>query len=224
MVCARTSSQLEQTVTDIHAAGGHAAALVVDITVEEHVRSLANAARDQFGGVDILVNNAGNYIARFFQDYAINDWRSLYEVNVIGTVRVIQAILPMMIANHSGRIINVASTASKWGAPGQSAYNASKHAVLGLTRALALETASQGVRVTAVCPWWVDTELIPDDALSAILGVPADDVRETLAKRSPIGRLITPQDVAELIVFLSMPESDAINGIGITVAGGALLI
>ena len=99
-----------------------------------------------------------------------------------------------------------------------------KHAVLGLTRALALETARQGIRVNAVCPWWVDTELIDDEALSTVLGVPPRDVRETLASRSPIGRLITADDVAELIAFLTLPESDAINGIGVTVAGGALLI
>jgi len=224
VICARSESQVKETAQAVIGGGGTAVSLGVDITRDQDVERLAQAAVDVFGGIDILVNNAGNYISSMFLDYKLEEWRDLYEVNVIGTVRVTRAILPMMVAGGGGRIINVASTAAKWGAAGQSAYNASKHAVLGLTRSLALEVASQGVRVNAVCPWWVDTELIDDNALSSVLGVPPEEVRSTLAKRSPIGRLITPEDVAELVVYLSSPASDALTGIGVTLAGGAILI
>ena len=126
MVCARSDGQLQTTVQEIEAAGGHAIAITLDVTDDELGDRLTGAVSDLLEGrVDILVNSAGNYISRMFLDYSLEDWQSLYDVNVVGTVRVTRAILPTMISAGRGRIINVASTASKWGTVGQSAYNAS---------------------------------------------------------------------------------------------------
>lgn len=197
----------------------------MDVNDDSSVTALAQRAPVALGGpVDVLVNNAGRYLPRRFLDYSVQEWAAILDTNLLGAVRVTQAFLPVMLENQAGRIINVASTAGKYGTAGQSAYNASKHAILGLTRSLALEVAAQGVRVNAICPGWVDTEMLRPEILSPVLGVAPEDVPETLAHRVPIGRLIRPDEVAALAVYLAAPESDGVTGVGLTLAGGMVLI
>jgi NAD(P)-dependent dehydrogenase (short-subunit alcohol dehydrogenase family) len=200
LVAARSTDQTEAVAREICSAGGLAVAMTVDVTDDASVSALARRAPAALGGPAIM------------------------DANLLGAVRVTQAFLPEMLEIKAGRIINIASTAGKYGTAGQSAYNASKHAILGLTRSLALEVAAQGVRVNAICPGWVDTELLQPQLLSPVLGVPAADVRETLARRAPIGRLIRPEEVAALAVYLAAPESDGVTGVGLTLAGGMVLI
>jgi len=123
-----------------------------------------------------------------------------------------------------GRVLIVASTAGKWGSLYQSAYNVSKHALVGLTRCLALETASSGMRVNALCPGWVDTELIDTEELAAAYRIPEETVRDTLLQRVPIGRMVSPQEVAALALYLASSSADAMTGQSLTLAGGMLLI
>jgi NAD(P)-dependent dehydrogenase (short-subunit alcohol dehydrogenase family) len=227
VVAARSREQLDAVVAEVVEAGGRAAAVPVDIGDDDQVATLAETAATVLGGSPtVLVNNAALYRPRAFLDYSMRDWEEILAVNVLGTVRVTRAFLPPMVSVGAGRIINVASTAAKWGTANQSAYNVSKHGVLGLTRCLALEVAGFGVRVNAICPGWVDTPLIDDvaDEQGALLGVAASEVRPTLAARAPIGRMATAEEVAALAVYLASVEADAVTGVGITIAGGLILI
>lgn len=231
MAVARSQEALRSTAAEIELRGqaeegwGRCAYSVADVTSDGDVARLAGEVRDELGGPPtILVNNAGVHMVRRFMDHTIADWERILAVNVLGTVRVTRAFLPEMLAARRGRILMICSTAGKWGTANQIAYNASKHAMMGITRCLALETAASGIRVNAICPGWVDTELIDEEALSPLLGVAPDQVRETLSARAPIGRMTTADEVAGLAVYLASPEADPITGVGITMAGGMVLI
>ena len=134
------------------------------------------------------------------------------------------AFLPKMIEAGDGKIINMSSTAGKYGSMNQSAYNASKHALVGITRCLALETAAQGIRVNAICPGFVDTDLLTNSTLSEILGTDEDGIRSMIDQRTPIGRAVSVSEVAALAVYLASKGGDAMTGIAITLAGGLILI
>lgn len=226
VVCAaRSSGDLDAVVGEIIAAGGDAVAVTCDVTERLSVLGLRETVEGDYGGADILVNNAGVYRARRFLDYSLQDFHDVFEVNVFGAVRVTQALLPSMLERDGGRVINVASTAGKYGSLFQSAYNASKHALVGLTRCLALETASTGVRVNAICPGFVDTEMV-DEAVSRdfaeILDVPEEEVVGHVLKRVPIGRMIEPVEVAAMALYLTSPEADGITGQAFTISGGLI--
>ncbi|MBT4907534.1 MAG: SDR family oxidoreductase [Rhodospirillaceae bacterium] len=181
---------------------------------------------DRWGRIDILVNCAGAYRASRFLDYDIEDIDRLMQVNYFGTVHMMQSALPGMQARGFGRVINIASTAGKWGSANQSAYNASKHAVVGITRSVALEMAAAGVTVNAICPGLVDTDL--GDALVAdhaeINGVSTDAMMQAILARIPGGRLIQPAEVAELAVYLARRESGGMTGQSLLYDGGMLMV
>lgn len=228
VVCAaRNLEQLGQVVDGIERHGGRALAVACDITDDAQVDDLVQRTQGAFGDVGALVNNAGAYMPGRFLDYDLEDFRRIMDVNWLGTVRVTRAFLPGMLAREHGRIINIASTAGKYGSLFQSPYNSSKHAVVGLTRCLALETAKQGVRVNAICPGFVETDMITGDAvtgLSAILGIDEEDVVPAVLQRVPIGRMLQPEEVAELAVYLASPPADAMTGQALTLSGGLILV
>jgi 3-hydroxybutyrate dehydrogenase len=225
VVSARSRDQVEAVAREITDQGGRASALTTDIADQAQVDELAAAAPERLGGpVDVLVNNAGTYIPNRFLDYGMEQWAQMLDVNVLGTVRVTRALLPPMLEAGAGRIVNMASTAGKWGSLYQAAYNVSKHGIVGLTRCLALETAKQGVRVNAICPGWVETELIDRQELSRVYGVPAEEVVDNLLERVPIGRFVTVEEVAELAVYLASPASEGMTGQALTISGGMILI
>jgi NAD(P)-dependent dehydrogenase (short-subunit alcohol dehydrogenase family) len=176
-------------------------------------------------GPDILVNNAG--IAESAPLVKTTDelWRRILEVNLSGTFYCTRAALPAMIANGWGRIINVASIAGKTGAPYVAAYSASKHGVVGLTRSVALEVATKGITVNAICPGYVDTDMtsrgIENITLKTKLS--AEEALESLKKMSPQNRIITPQEVAALALLLASAEGAGINGQAINVDGGTVV-
>ena len=160
VVTARTVAEIEDVAASIREAGGSAAAVPCDISDDESVGELASAAAAASGGpVDTLVNNAGVYLSRRFEDHGLDDWRWMLDLNVVSLVRVTQAFLPTLLEQPRSRVINVSSIAGKKGSFGQAAYNASKHAQIGITRCLALETGHTGLRVNAVCPGFTPTEL-----------------------------------------------------------------
>ena len=175
---------------------------------------------------DILVNNAGIHIAASFLDYSFEDFKNVLEVNVYSVFHVTQAALPKMVERKAGRIINMASSAGKWGSRNQSAYNASKHAMVGITRCLALELAPHNILTNAICPWVVETDLADSfmKQHSAAAGVPLETLQENLKNTVPIKRWIQPADVANLAVFLGSDESSYINGQSWSVDGGYTMI
>lgn len=203
-------------------ASGDAAAYGVADLADPLAFEKALAAIVEKEPIDILVNNAGMAMSAPFLKTANSDFETLFRVNVLGAVIASRAVLPGMMARKFGRIVNIASTAALKGYPYVSAYVASKHALLGLTRSLAQEQAKSGVTVNAVCPGFTDTDMV-DQAVNRIVaktGRDADSARAEIVKTSPMGRLIAPAEVADAVCFLARRESGGITGTAITVAGG----
>ena len=209
-------------------AGAHAVevqALACDVTDGEAVRAMVNEA-EAGGAIDILVNNAGIHIPSRFVDYAFADFKQVIETNVYSVFHVTQAVVPAMMERKSGRIINLASTAGKWGSRNQAAYNASKHAVVGMTRSLALELSPYQILINAICPWIVDTDMA-DDIIARhaeIGGMSSADLERRMTDTVPLRRLIKPEEVAGLAVYLASDEASYINGQAWAVDGGYTMI
>lgn len=221
VVTARTVTEIEGAAETIRSTGGSAVAIPCDISDDGSVEALAAAAPEALGGpVDTLVNNAGVYLSRRFEDHALDDWRWMLDLNVVSLVRVTQAFLPALTALPRSRVVNVSSIAGKKGSFGQAAYNASKHAQIGITRCLALETGGTGLRVNAVCPGFTPTELLDLDELGATHGTSGTEVLEGAARASSIGRLVTLDEIADAVCYLAGPLADGINGQSIVVDGG----
>ncbi|HEX8634913.1 MAG TPA: SDR family NAD(P)-dependent oxidoreductase [Pyrinomonadaceae bacterium] len=226
-LCSRTGVEVERVADEIRRECGvevhHGVCDVSDpLAVKEFFLSADNA----FGrGADILVNNAG--IAESAPVTRTDDahWRRHLAVNLDGAFYCTRAALPRMLERGWGRIINVASIAGKTGAPYIAAYAASKHGVLGLTRSVALEVASKGVTVNAICPGYVDTDMTTHavEQIEAKTGRTAADALEALKRMSPQHRLITPEEVAALALLLASEDGRGINGQAINVDGGSVL-
>jgi NAD(P)-dependent dehydrogenase (short-subunit alcohol dehydrogenase family) len=199
--------------------------IAADVTDEYQVKMMV-AEAETFGPIDVLVNNAGIHIASAFLDYTFLDFKNVIESNVYSVFHVTQAILANMVKRKHGRIINLASTAGKWGSRNQSAYNASKHAVVGMTRCLALEMAPHNILVNAICPWVVDTDMAKGfmSEHSTALGVGVEELAEKMNASTPLGRLIEPREVAGLAVYLASDDASYVNGQAWTVDGGYTMI
>ncbi|MED5621373.1 SDR family NAD(P)-dependent oxidoreductase [Ideonella sp. BN130291] len=201
------------------------AVCVADVSDEAQVRQCVGQAQHTRGPVTLLVNNAGQARSQPFLKSDPAHWREMLDVNLMGTVHCSHAVLPGMLQAGGGRIVNVASTAGLTGYAYVSAYCAAKHAVVGFTRALALELARKGVTVNAVCPGYTDTPLL-DDAVHNIVaktGQGEVSARAALAQHNPQGRLVQPAEVAHSVLWLCLDESASITGQAIAVAGGEIM-
>ena len=178
--------------------------------------------RERFPRIDILVNNAGQAESAPFSRTDLGLWNRMLAVNLTGTYLCTHEVLPAMLKQDYGRIVNVASTGGLIGYAYVSAYCAAKHGVIGLTRALALETAKTAVTVNAVCPGYAETDLTKNTVANIIAktGKSEADARAALTAHNPQGRLIQPEEVANAVLWLCLPGSEAVTGQAITVAGG----
>ncbi len=202
-------------VSAIEAKGGLAFGYAGDITNEAVVAEFAGQVLGRFGQVDVLVNNAGISHIAPAEETAFTDYRRVLEVNLVAPFLLCQIFGKQMLAAGSGSIVNVASVAGLLAVADRAAYNASKHGLIGLTRTLAAEWGGRGVRVNAVCPGWVKTEM---DAADQAGGSYTDT---DIAGRVPMGRFASPDDIARAIAFLADPvESSFINGHTLSVDGG----
>jgi NAD(P)-dependent dehydrogenase (short-subunit alcohol dehydrogenase family) len=205
----------DATLASLRASGAEAFAHTGDITDERTVAAFAQAAHERFGVADVLVNNAGIAFISPAEETSSADYRRVLDVNLVAPFLLAKAFGACMLAAGRGSIINVASVAGLVGVADRAAYNASKHGLIGLTRTLAAEWGGRGVRVNAVCPGWVKTEM---DVASQSAGHYSDS---DITGRIPIGRFATPDDVAHAILFLADGTQSAfINGAALTVDGG----
>jgi NAD(P)-dependent dehydrogenase (short-subunit alcohol dehydrogenase family) len=196
-------------------AGAEAIEFLGDISDDAVVSRLAAAVRDRWGRVDVLVNNAGISMIAPAETLSAADYRRVLEVNLVAPFLLAREFGKMMLAQGSGAIINVASVAGLVAVADRAAYNASKHGLIGLTRTLAAEWGGRGVRVNAVCPGWVKTEM---DAADQAGGSYTD---ADITGRVPMARFASPDDIAKAIAFLAEPqESGFVNGHALAVDGG----
>ncbi|HTC12016.1 MAG TPA: SDR family NAD(P)-dependent oxidoreductase [Acetobacteraceae bacterium] len=211
MLIGRDGAALQQVAGELGAR--HAVADVTDhATFGDAIAAL--------GACDILVNNAGAAISKPFAKHAIDDFQAMLAVNLLSAVVACQAVLPGMRARHFGRIINIASTAGLKGYAYVTAYAAAKHALVGFTRALALETVKDGITLNAVCPGFTETDMLARAVatITAAGGGSAEETRHKLASGNPAGRLVQPEDVAEVVAFLCRRNAGAMTGQAIAVA------
>lgn len=205
----------EATLSALHAAGSEAKALIGDITDEALSAQAVSLVKQCWGRVDVLVNNAGISFIAPAEAIEAAAFRRLIEVNLVAPFVLSRAFGSIMLAQRQGSIVNVASIAGLVGVSDRSAYNASKHGLVGLTRTLAAEWGGRGVRVNAVCPGWVKTEM--DVADQADGGYTDEDI----IGRVPMARFARPDDIAHAILFLAdSSQSGFINGQALAVDGG----
>jgi NAD(P)-dependent dehydrogenase (short-subunit alcohol dehydrogenase family) len=222
---ARGSEELGQVAAEIAALGRKAAIITCDVTDATQVQRMVDDARAQLGGIDILVNNAGSAQSAKFLGHPDELWHRMLAMNLTSVYYVTKAVAPEMVAQHWGRIITVASVAGKVGSRYTAAYTASKHGVLGLMKGVALELATTGVTVNAVCPGYVDTPMT-DAAVANMISrtsMSEAEARAFLASTSPQQRLVTPEEVARVVVFLAQEGSGGITGQAINVDGGSVM-
>jgi NAD(P)-dependent dehydrogenase (short-subunit alcohol dehydrogenase family) len=211
-------SDLRSPAESMRAVAGHgvdAMELVGDISDEKKVSQFVAEVGERWGRVDVLVNNAGMSMIAPAENLTAEEYRRVLEVNLVAPFLLSKAFGAMMLAQKSGSIVNVASVAGLVGVADRAAYNASKHGLIGLTRTLAAEWGGRGVRVNAVCPGWVKTEMdVADQAGGSYTD--AD-----ITGRVPMGRFASADDIAKAIAFLADPnESGFVNGHALAVDGG----
>jgi NAD(P)-dependent dehydrogenase (short-subunit alcohol dehydrogenase family) len=198
--------------------------VAADVSDSEAVTQAFATSRSRFGKIEILVNNAGQAGSAPFLKTDIGLWRRMISINLDGTFHCSQAVLPDMLAARWGRVVNIASVAGLAGYAYVSAYCASKHAVIGLTRALALEVAAKGVTVNAVCPGYTESDMVKESLANIVAKTSRtpDQALAELVSRNPQKRLIKPEEVANAVAWLCLPGSEAVTGQAISVSGGEL--
>ncbi|MGA3279875.1 MAG: SDR family NAD(P)-dependent oxidoreductase [Smithella sp.] len=230
IVAVDMGKDIEGTASEIKQMGQKAIGLIADITSPEQIKNMVNTAIEVFGRIDILVNNAGILPKRsFLWEADDNDWRKTIEVNLIGTYNMTKAVLPLIIKNGKGRVINLSSVSGKNGSPTSSAYCASKHGIVGITRTLAMELSLLGlteITVNAICPGVGNTEMVTEkggllDEVARITGTTREIVlTKQLPQVSLLKRLIEPDEIADMVVYLASDAARGITGQAINVCGG----
>src|SRR5712692_6603532 len=213
-VAARNRQKLDELVAQITASGGKATAFVMDVAVEEQIKSGIKSALGQFGKIDILVNNAGITRDQLVMRMKRSDWDAVLNTNLTSAYLCIQQVIGSMLKQRWGRIINVTSVFGQIGQAGQANYAASKAGLIGLTLAMAREVASRNITCNAVAPGFIETSMTA--ALS-------DEFKQNAVRQIPLGRVGSPEDVASAVRFLASDDASYITGHVLNVNGGLLM-
>ena len=214
-VAANDLATPEETLASLGRIGAQKLAIPGDVSNEESVLGMVRTVMERFERIDVLVNNAGISLITPAEETTSADWRRVLEVNLTGPFLMCREFGKVMLGRGSGSIVNISSVAGLLGVADRAAYNASKHGLVGLTRTLAAEWGGRGVRVNAVCPGWVKTEMDEEDRASGSY-TDAD-----IEGRVPMGRFATPDDIAQAVAFLADPDQSAfVNGHTLSVDGG----
>lgn len=206
-----------ETARSVTAAGGIADAATLDVSRENAGAVVAKLADERLGGIDALVNNAGVGVAGSILETSEEDWRRLFEVNVSGMFRCSRAVLPAMVQQKGGSIVNMASVAGLVGLTNRFAYCSTKGAVVSMTRAMALDHAGTGVRVNCVCPGTIETPWV--EAMEAA-APDREEFRAQMVARQPLGRLGRAEEVAAAVAYLCSPDAEFVTGSAMVVDGG----
>lgn len=209
------------------AVGGRAVGEAADVTDPAAVEAMIGRCRDEFGTIDIVVNNAGLQYVSPLEQFPLDQWRRLLDVMLTGPFLCTQAALPHMREQRWGRIINISSIHGKIASPFKAAYVSAKHGVIGLTRATAVETATDGITANAICPGFVDTPLVRNQIVDLMQNFGVDTPEEALElavySKTPQRRLLDPAEVAALAVFLASDAAAGITGQALHVDGGMVM-
>ena len=219
-IAGRRRAPLEKVAASLK----NAVAITADVTRESDCEAMANAARKVHGPIDIVIANAGMADSAPVAKIDLARWQRTIDVNLTGAFLTVKSVLSDITRKHSGtsgRIVFIASTAGLKGYPYVAAYCAAKHGMVGLSRALSIELAQTGVTVNAICPGYTDTPLLANAVakVCAKTGRSADDSRSAFARDNDNGRLISPEEVAQKVLWLCLPGADAINGQAISISG-----
>jgi NAD(P)-dependent dehydrogenase (short-subunit alcohol dehydrogenase family) len=219
-IAGRTRTQLQSTASELEGLGGKALAIEMDVASEASVAGGMKTLRAATPGLDVLVNNAGVGGGEPVQNSDIQRWRRTIDTNLTGIYLVTRESVALM--PDGGRIVNMSSVLGRFGVPGYTAYCASKHGVIGFTRALALELAPRRITVNALCPGWVDTDMAAQGMQQGAdaTGQTFEQFRERALGAVPLKRIIQPEEVAELVRFLASPAASAITGQTYNICGG----
>ena len=210
----------ERVSEECSAAGGRGRAYRADVADADEVAALVARIVDELGGIDVLHSNAGRLSAGTIQEVTLEEWNRIFAVNVTGMYLVVRAVVPVMQSRGGGAIVITGSVSGLFGEPALVAYTASKAAVINLTRQLAIDFASTGIRVNSVCPGWVDTGF--NDPQFAHDHMSADDVAVAIERTVPMQRQGTPEEIAAAVAFLASDDASYITGQTLVVDGGLL--
>jgi NAD(P)-dependent dehydrogenase (short-subunit alcohol dehydrogenase family) len=225
VISARDPQRLRAMAEEMARNDAQVLALPCDVSDRDAMLDLQKEIAARWGAVQILINNAGIARAVKFTDMPDDVWDAILETNLTGAYNCCKVFLPRMLQSQWGRIINIASTAAKVGYSHATAYTASKHGLLGLTRSLALETARLGVTVNGICPGYIDDERTRENAriMAQRTGKSVDEILELFADSAPQKRLIAPDEVAALALLIASDKLGAMTGQAINVDGGAVM-
>ena len=214
VIAGRNADKAEAALATLHDMAAEASFIAADVTQKAACLSLIAQTEELYGRVDILVNNAGTSIRKMPQDFTEEDWHHVLDTNLTSAFLCSQAAYPAMLKAGGGKMINIGSMMSLFGAPYATAYAASKGGIVQMTRALATAWAKDNIQVNAVLPGWIDTDLTKR-ARQQVEGL-----HDSVAKRTPHGRWGTPADMAGIAAFLASSASDFVTGTAIPVDGG----
>tara|TARA_B100001013_G_C24560539_1_gene422296 strand:+ start:259 stop:1032 length:774 start_codon:yes stop_codon:yes gene_type:complete len=214
VIAARNKKKSQQALQELRKTSADAISINVDVANKDSVETLVESTVNQFGRLDILVNNAGINVRKMAQDLSLDDWSRVLEINLTGAFLCSKAAYPAMKASGGGKIINIGSMMSIFGAPLAPAYCASKGGIVQLTKSLAAAWASDNIQVNALLPGWIDTDM----TRQARLDIPP--LHENVLRRTPAGRWGSEVDCGGTAMFLASPASDFVTGASIPVDGG----
>jgi NAD(P)-dependent dehydrogenase (short-subunit alcohol dehydrogenase family) len=212
----------EKTAEGLRRVGRDTLAVSLDVTKSGQIARMVEATLERFKRIDILVNNAGVMSTTPLLQLQEEEWDRVLNVNLKGVFLCSKIVAEVMIRQRSGRIINLSSTSGRTGAPGQAAYCASKHGIIGLTEVLAIELGPYGITANAVCPGNTETEMSLEvfKARAASRGLTVDELLQGIVTKTPLGRIGRPEDTADVVVFLASPAAGFVTGQAINVCGG----
>ena len=221
----RRRDDLERAVKELTSSGFNVKGFILDVTKEEQALEVVQAVKEQLGFINVLVNNAGIGIgAAPLMKTTTRDWTLSWQVNVLGCVNCCKAIIPHLIENGGGVIINNSSMAGLRANPAYGAYATHKHAVIGLTKTLAAELGSRNIRVVAICPGVIDTAMndMQIEKLAEDKGVSKDQIKAIFSKSIAMGRTGSPEEVGKVAAFLASDEASYLTGNAVEISGGLI--